>query len=522
MKAISTELATHLDGDVTTLATCWNLVRMDGTAYYFTDHDQDILYLGNLYVSASGYDRSAIENDSSLAVDNLDILGILDNDAITEEDLRNGLFDYAKVEVFMLNWMDLTMGILRMRAGRLGEVTVSHNGTYSAELRGMSQALSQRIGELYSSMCRADLGDDRCKVVLLVLTMWTADTAYAVGDTVVPTYGYTRYGLAPFENMAAETGDMTGWTEYLQNGPAGVVSSVGDSLPLEGDYMFYLEGTLSGCAFYQSMTLEELGLSVGDEIYFEGYQSNPYADDTGFLTLRCRNDSDTTLAEAQSDPYANPTLGEWTYHNTPSLIIPAGTTYIRIYIQANKVAGSYANHCFDSLRVVATADENGSWPVYFECTNAGTSGPDEPDWPTDIGAELTETYLVDLVETEGPTWVAKEHFTRYDFVSGTNDQRSFYSGNLGQDASVFVGGTVEWVTGANTGKLMEIKSVSGGLLTLYLPMNYEIAVGDEFIATPGCTKKLFTCRDTYNNVLNFRGEPFIPGQDEYLQYPDAK
>ncbi|MGE4486375.1 MAG: DUF2163 domain-containing protein [Synergistaceae bacterium] len=522
MKAISPALAAHLEGDVTTLATCWKLVRMDGTAYYFTDHDQDILYLGNNYKSASGYDRSAIANDSSLAVDNLDILGILDNEAITEEDLRNGLFDYARVEVFMVNWLDLTMGELRNRAGRLGEVTVSHNGTYSAELRGMSQALSQRIGELYSSMCRADLGDNRCKVVLLVLTMWAADTAYEVGDTVVPTHGATRYILAPYENMAAEAGDMTGWTEYLQHSPAGVVSNVADTFPLEGGFMFYLEGTTSGSAFYQTKTLAELGLSVGDEIFLEGYQANPYTDDTGYLMIRCRDNANTTLAEVQSTPYANPTLGEWTYHNTPSVVIPEGTTYIRIYILANLVSGSYANHCFDALRVVATADENGTWPVYFECTNAGTSGPDEPDWPTAIGAELTETYLVDLVETEGPTWVAKEHFTRYDFVSGTNNQRSFYSANLGQDPSNFVGGTVEWVTGENTGKVMEIKSVTGGLVTMYLPMNYTIAVGDEFIATPGCTKKLFTCRDTYNNVLNFRGEPFIPGQDEYLQYPDAK
>lgn len=37
-----------------------------------------------------------------------------------------------------------------------------------------------------------------------------------------------------------------------------------------------------------------------------------------------------------------------------------------------------------------------------------------------------------------------------------------------------------------------------------------------------CDKQLSTCREKFNNVLNFRGEPFVPGQERMLRYPDMK
>jgi uncharacterized phage protein (TIGR02218 family) len=62
------------------------------------------------------------------------------------------------------------MGSLRMRRGWFGEVILTQSGAFRTELRGMTQALQQRIGEVYSPKCRADLGDHRCKVDL---ELWT-------------------------------------------------------------------------------------------------------------------------------------------------------------------------------------------------------------------------------------------------------------------------------------------------------------------------------------------------------------
>ena len=124
MKSVSAALAAHLAGPVTTLATCWRITRRDGREFFFTDHDRDLVFEGDVYKASSGYSRTAIANDSSLGVDNLDVEGVFDSEAITEEELRAGLFDQAEVRIFLVSWADPSMGSLRMRRGWFGEVAV--------------------------------------------------------------------------------------------------------------------------------------------------------------------------------------------------------------------------------------------------------------------------------------------------------------------------------------------------------------------------------------------------------------
>jgi len=40
---------------------------------------------------------------------------------------------------------------------------------------------------------------------------------------------------------------------------------------------------------------------------------------------------------------------------------------------------------------------------------------------------------------------------------------------------------------------------------------FEIFEKMKFLAIPGCNKSLSMCSKRYNNAINFRGEPFIPG-----------
>jgi len=77
-----------------------------------------------------------------------------------------------------------------------------------------------------------------------------------------------------------------------------------------------------------------------------------------------------------------------------------------------------------------------------------------------------------------------------------------------------------WVTGANQGLFAHIKSqTSTGAIALWLPAGAAIAIGDAFDATAGCDKRLSTCRDKFSNAVNFRGAPFMPGNDFAVSYP---
>ena len=55
-KTISTALAQHLAGEVTTLATCWKITRRDGIVLGFTDHVRDLQIDGVVtYKGLSGW-----------------------------------------------------------------------------------------------------------------------------------------------------------------------------------------------------------------------------------------------------------------------------------------------------------------------------------------------------------------------------------------------------------------------------------------------------------------------------------
>ena len=168
--SISAAMLAHLALEVTTLATCWKITRADATIMYFTDHTSDIPYSGQVYLSASGYSTSPIKSTSSMAVDNLDIFCLLDDAAITASDLSGGIYDFALVEMFAVNYNDLTMGHINLKKGHIGQVSTAGD-IFTAEMRGMSQVLQQTVGEIYSRNCRADLGDSRCAVNLASFTV---------------------------------------------------------------------------------------------------------------------------------------------------------------------------------------------------------------------------------------------------------------------------------------------------------------------------------------------------------------
>ena len=58
-------------------------------------------------------------------------------------------------------------GVLRMRRGEFGEVKYTDEDGFQTELRGLCQAYSQQLVELYQPDCRVDLGDSKCKIELL-------------------------------------------------------------------------------------------------------------------------------------------------------------------------------------------------------------------------------------------------------------------------------------------------------------------------------------------------------------------
>ena len=93
-------------------------------------------------------------------------MAFLETDKVAEQDIRAGLFDYATVDAFLINFEDPSMGVMWMAKGwTIGEIEARDN-VFHSELRGKAQYLQQGLCDTYSASCRATLGDAKCGVDL--------------------------------------------------------------------------------------------------------------------------------------------------------------------------------------------------------------------------------------------------------------------------------------------------------------------------------------------------------------------
>ncbi len=364
MKTVTSNMIAFLGGDVRTIATLWLCTRTDGAVFGYTDHDQDILFNGQVYKSAIGYTASAVDSTSDMSTSNMEINALLDGQDILETDIEGGLWNNAAVTISLVNFMDLTMGSVTLNSGVIGQFNIGL-GTFTAELRSLSQLMQQPLNEVYSPMCRATLGDSRCTVNLAPLTF-----------SGVPVTGV-------IDNLHIAAASLT------QAGP----------------------------------TVE-------------------YIDSTGSTV---------------------PTTSPYTIQVVP----PTGGAF---------VADRQVKDAFGNI-----------------FTNVGSSGA-----PTADG-----TY------TCTPTGL----YTFYYGGSPQDDAGIEVFINYNYSIGYFAYGTLQFTSGQNAGYKNEIRAFAPGEITLALPMPYPVAVGDEFTISAGCDRSMGTCIGRFNNIVNFRGEPYVPGTD---------
>jgi uncharacterized phage protein (TIGR02218 family) len=222
---------TFLDPELTNFALCWRVERRDGVALGFTVHDRDLFVDGFRYSAAPGIAPSAIETGDPLDADALEIAGALTADAINEADLRAGRWNGAGVQLLAADWSDTSQAV-QLLAGELGAVSLTPAG-YSVELKGPGTALDRPVVEETSPLCRAALGDKRCRIdmagrTIIAVVLAAADDVLTL-DTGEPVAG----GWA---------GGSVRWLDGANGGlRSGVLASEGDSLMLSEPPVFAVE-----------------------------------------------------------------------------------------------------------------------------------------------------------------------------------------------------------------------------------------------------------------------------------------
>jgi uncharacterized phage protein (TIGR02218 family) len=170
MKSLASSLLSALSAEVRTVTRCLKITRRDGEIFAFTEFDRDLTIDGLTYRSREGLTPSAIAFDLDFQANNFEFTGLISDDGIAESDLRLGLFDYARVNLFLVNYLDLPSSLtatppkhLALPVRVMGKVSHTE-GDFTAELLGLSGFLAGRSGWSTSRTCRYDLGDSFCGV----------------------------------------------------------------------------------------------------------------------------------------------------------------------------------------------------------------------------------------------------------------------------------------------------------------------------------------------------------------------
>lgn len=215
------------------LATLWKIARTDSVTLYFTDHNTKLVYDGDTYDPAGGFDASARQKQDRLQPSNFEVQGILSSSRIDFDDLDTGRYDEAEVTEYLVDWRYPFAGPFLYRRYWIVETNWSGD-RFEARVEGMARWLRPPIGEIYDRQCRYNLGEARCTVNL---GTWT----FAASVTSISFPGSDDRRIFWSTLVFADGSFDYGTVQWATGNNAGLVSEVKHSSANFGLVELYLD-----------------------------------------------------------------------------------------------------------------------------------------------------------------------------------------------------------------------------------------------------------------------------------------
>ena len=206
MSTITAARLAYKASNATTDAQCVRIERVDGVILRLTDATENLVM--SKYIDRSGVEQSlpsdvtyvstAYTATSTASGQNfdpgtVDLDGVLSSAGVSRSDMLKGLYDQARIFVFITDYTTPVEDEEKITAGFYGESELK-DGVFSTTFRSLAEVMTTRTGYSYSPMCTAKLGDSRCKVQVSALA-WVTLTSYnttgsrdaSTGHVVKPT-----------------------------------------------------------------------------------------------------------------------------------------------------------------------------------------------------------------------------------------------------------------------------------------------------------------------------------------------
>ena len=152
-------LLSHISQETISLAYCCKITPISGSSIALTDIDRNLEIDGTSYRAEPGLTVRLIEHSLGLSTANVETLS--ESEIFSEAALSRGVFDNAHVEIFVVNYEDISQGSIAVFTGAVVEVTLQ-NGIFKATLRGGMNTIKEKVGTLFSPQCRAQFCDKEC------------------------------------------------------------------------------------------------------------------------------------------------------------------------------------------------------------------------------------------------------------------------------------------------------------------------------------------------------------------------
>jgi len=518
-------LQTTYDSRRGTFAHLLRVQRTDGVVFGFTSANNSVTIGGTFYDAENGLTIGSLASSAGLAVDNMELSTINDGTIFTRAQILGGVWQNAAFVIYRYNWAIPSDGLEPLAAGTIGQVRLQ-DATITAELRGLQQYLQQNVGNATTRTCRARFADypspnanNLCRVVAaaymeeltvsaviddrtfedagaaipgdpdwasvtLLLHLNGADGSTALTDVSAAPYSVVAFGNAALSVVQLKFGVTSalfpatlaaGVPSYakITPGPMNALGSGNFTVEgwvrpnartatypcLIGNYPSYGAGGLAIFLGHGSANVNKWQVAIGGSGFPNIQSSSSIVYDAWTHFALVRNGATISLYVGGVLEGSAAASGSY-----------SGATATWIGASGDSLATSMLNGYVDEVRISALA-------------------------------RYTAAFTPPATAFLGP-----------DAVSGARPDDWFGDGVL------------KWTSGANVGMTMRIKTYIGSTkrFTLVFAPPSAMVNGDTLTAIAGCRKRLMDdCKTKFSNILNFQGEPHLPGIDRLTAAADV-
>ena len=261
-RAMDMEFCEDDDGLKSSYCHAWRIKKIDGSFIGFTNHDRDVIDVGQvLYKANAGFKTTSANKTAEANTDSLEVTSVFVDALIDEDELLSGQFDNAELIVNLYDWK-LKSIVSRISTGNLGGNSIGYlinkPKQYSIEGLSITDRLDSSRSLKTSSQCRHEFlsqGYGKCNRVIDSSVRENATvTAIVDSSTITVSIPTLNYNLG---QLTFTSGIYAGRSLYIASSsgnnmtfsfPLSVLPNVGDSCHLTRG----CDKTLDACASYNN------------------------------------------------------------------------------------------------------------------------------------------------------------------------------------------------------------------------------------------------------------------------------